>query len=191
MTPHPDQRYIKALLANDSLMLNEIYTLFAPRIRRMILQNNGSEADAADIFQEALVAIYQRARREEFVLTCPFDAYLYIVCRNRWINTLNKSGSQQVTFTDTAGYNTGEDSFKEAEITRQQYERRSLLLQKLGELGEGCRQLLELSWSGLPLEEVANKLKNTYGYIRKKKSECMAKLAALVKKSPQFSNLQW
>jgi DNA-directed RNA polymerase specialized sigma24 family protein len=92
---------------------------------------------------------------------------------------------------DTAGYNPGEDAFKEAEITQNQYERRNLLLQKLKELGEGCRRLLELSWSGLPMDEVAQKLQNTYGYVRKKKSECMAKLIALVKASPRFPNLQW
>jgi RNA polymerase sigma factor (sigma-70 family) len=191
MTPHPDQQYISALLNNDTTLLKQLYEKYAVKIKTMILKNNGTEADAADIFQEALVAIYQRAKKQDFVLTCPLEAYLYMICKNRWLNELNKKAVRRVTFTDTEGFNIGVDAFKDAEIVNNQHERRNLLLQKVKELGDGCRQLLELSWSGLPMDEVAKKLQNTYGYIRKKKSECMAKLIALVKKSPRFANLQW
>jgi RNA polymerase sigma factor (sigma-70 family) len=114
-----------------------------------------------------------------------------MICKNRWINELNRKSGRTVTFMDTEGYSHGEDAFKEAEITHHQHERRNLLLQKVKELGDGCRQLLELSWSGLPMDKVAEKLQNTYGYVRKKKSECMAKLIALIKASPRFANLQW
>lgn len=191
MTPHPDQQYITALLNNDTVLLQRLYENFSGKIKAMVLKNNGTEADAADIFQEALVAIYQRAKKGGFVLTCPLDAYLYLVCKNRWINQLNRKSGRVVTFLDTEGYNYGEDVFKQAEIDRNQHERRNLLLQKFKELGEGCRQLLRLSWSGLPMDEVAAKLNNTYGYVRKKKSECMAKLIALVKTSAGFSSLEW
>lgn len=191
MNPHPDQHFIEAILTNNTATIRLIYERFAGKICKMVLQNNGSEADAADLFQEALLAIYQRATNRDFVLTCPFEAYLYMICRNRWLNELYKKGVRKVTFTDPEGFNHGEDVFAQAEITRNQYERRNLLLQKMKELGEGCRQLLELSWSGLSMEQVAAKLNNSYGYVRKKKSECMAKLVALVKAAPGFSTLQW
>jgi RNA polymerase sigma factor (sigma-70 family) len=191
MTPHPDQKYITALLNNDTVLLKQLYANYAVKISAMIQKNSGTEVDAADIFQEALLAIYQRAKRENFILTCPLDAYLYMICKNRWINELNRRSGRTVTFMDTEGYNHGEDSFKEAEIVHNQFERRNLLLQMVKELSDGCRQVLELSWSGLSMNDVAKKLQNTYGYVRKKKSECMAKLIALVKASPRFANLQW
>jgi hypothetical protein len=31
----------------------------------------------------------------------------------------------------------------------------------------------------------------TYGYARKRKSECMARLIALIKTDPEFENLKW
>lgn len=190
--PHPDQQYIEALLNNDRPVLEEMYKKFAGKIKNMVLQNKGTLTDGADIFQEALMAIYQKAVAGTFVLTCPLEAYLYLICRNRWINELNRRGNRKVTFTDTEGYsNLGEDSFKNAEAVVNEQARRKLLEAKLEELGAGCRQLLKLSWSGKPMEEVAAILNNTYGYIRKKKSECMAKLIALVKQSPQFAALQW
>ncbi len=190
-TPHPDQQYIDALLSNDSIVLDEMYKKYSGKIKNMIVQNSGTPTDAADIFQEALLAIYQKAKQHSFVLTCPLDAYLYLICKNRWINELKKRSNSKVTFTDTEGYNLGEDTFNDAAITMNGLERKKLLEQKLKELGEGCRNVLQLSWSGKTMEEVAQALNNTYGYIRKKKSECMAKLIALVKQSPQYTQLQW
>ena len=187
---HPDQKYIDALLRNDRRLLEEIYKKYAGKIRNMVVQNNGTGSDAADLFQEALIAIYQRAVNGAFVLTCPLEAYLYLICRNRWINELGRQ-RKKVTFTDTEGYTYGEDVFSNAETTANGYARRKLLEEKFRELGDRCRQLLTLSWDGKPMEEVARLMDNTYGYIRKKKSECMARLAELVKNSPQFANLQW
>ncbi len=173
------------------MLLNKLYEKYSGKIRDMVLKNNGNAADAADIFQDALLDIYQRAKEKGFVLTCPLEAYLYLVCKNKWINKLNKKANSGVTFTDTEGYNFGEDVFNSAAILQKQNERNVLLAQKFKELGEGCRELLELSWTGISMMEVAEKLQNTYGYIKKKKSECMGKLIALVKKSPEFANLQW
>ncbi len=65
------------------------------------------------------------------------------------------------------------------------------VMDKVAMLGESCRQLLHLSWSGKSMEEVAGLLNITYGYARKKKSRCMAKLVTLVKQSPEFDSLKW
>jgi RNA polymerase sigma factor (sigma-70 family) len=188
---HSDQRYIVALLNNDQPVIEEIYVKYADKIKGMVLKNNGNENDAADIFQESLIAIYQKAKTKNFILTCPFEAFLYLVCKNKWINELNKRKTQGVTFTDTGGYITGEDILQQALQATRDNERKKLLEEKLAELGEGCRRLLQLSWSGKAMDEVAAILKVTYGYVRKKKSECMAKLIRLVKQSPHFNALKW
>ena len=54
----------------------------ARRSKNYILRNSGNESDAADIFNEGLMAIMRRARRGALQLTCPFGAYLMMVCRS-------------------------------------------------------------------------------------------------------------
>lgn len=189
---HPDQKYITALLENDPVLLNELYDKFSGKIKWMILQNNGSETEAADIFQDALLSIYNKAREGQFTLTCPLEAFLYLVCKNKWLNNLSKKKNQKVTNVDTDGFNfIGEDNFRLAEDCVLQQERSNLLAQKLNEMGKGCKELLRLSWSGISMDEVAKKLGVTYAYARKKKSECMAKLISLVKAAPNFNSLKW
>lgn len=192
MEIHSDQQYVQALLDNDNSLLQEMYAKYAPSITNMVLKNNGTEADANDIFQDALIAIYQKAKNEGFKLSCPLGAYLHLICRNRWINELKRKGNNTVTISEDGGYSDiGSDVFKEAAIVQNNFERRALLTKSLALLGEGCKSLLTLNWSGLPLDTVAEKLSMTYGYVRKKKSECMEKLITIVKTAPNFETLKW
>jgi RNA polymerase sigma factor (sigma-70 family) len=187
---HPDNKYIQALLQNDSALLDELYTRFSGTITRMVLKNNGTEDDAADIFQEALVDMYKKAK-SGFTLTCPMEAFLFMICRNRWINTITRKKYKNVTFADDEGYSNlvSEDSFTNAEQILLSQNRKNLIETKMAELGESCRQLLEYSWAGKKLEEVAGLMQTTYAYIRKKKGDCMGKLIDLIKNAPDFQQL--
>jgi RNA polymerase sigma factor (sigma-70 family) len=188
---HTDQRYIEALIANDYAVIEEIYQRFLPRINRMVTGNSGSEMDAADIFQEALLMIYRKAVNDRFTLTCPMEAFLYLVCRNRWINELHRRKNKSVTITGEEGFDTGQDSTLNYQQFIIQEERRQLVEEKLKQLDDGCRKLLQLSWSGKSLEEVAGLLNFSYAYVRKKKSGCMSRLMQLVRSSERYQALQW
>lgn len=191
MTAHPDHKYIEALQNNDSLLIEEIYSRYAGRIRQFVVKNSGTETDAADLFQDVLIELHRKATRQQFTLTCPFDAFLYLVCRNRWINELHKRKGKTVTIAGDEGFNINEGVTENYEALHIQEKRKNLVEEKLGELGEGCRNLLTLSWSGKPLQEVAAMLNFTYAYVRKKKTECMSKLISLVKEAPGFNALKW
>lgn len=187
---HPDNKYINALRDNDQVLLDELYTLFSGKIKKMVLQNNGSEADAADIFQEALVDLYKKAKTG-FTLTCPMEAFLFMICRNRWLNTITRRKYNNVTFAEDEGYSNlvSEDSFAVAEQIKTNQNRKNLIDSKLVELGGSCSELLQLSWSGKKLELIATLMNTTYNYIRKKKSDCMGKLIDLIKGSPDYQLL--
>ena len=180
MTIHPDQKYITALLQNDVQMVDQIYRFFSPPIRRYILQNRGDEADAADIFQEALLDIYNQAKYKGLTLTCPFEPFLLLICKRKWINQLKKSGRSPVTkmADDLSDY--GEDVFASAEQLMRGEDDMRLLLAEFARLGEKCREIIKLSLSGRRQEEIAAALGVSYGYLRKKKSECLATLMAYV-----------
>jgi len=189
---HPDQQYIEALLTNDVPLLNDLYRQCFGKVKRMVLQNNGSGTDAADLFQDALLSIYHKAKIKGFTLTCPLEAFLYTICKNNWMSEMKKKKTRGVTISDPEGYSSmGDDDRRLAEECQLLQSRQSLLAEKLADLGESCQRLLHLSWSGKPMEEVAAALRVTYGYARKKKSECMARLIMLVRESPQFNSLKW
>jgi len=187
---HQDQRYIDALRHNHQPVLEELYKNFAGKIKWMILHNHGTEADAADVFQDALLSLSRKAATGNFILTCPFEAFLYTICKRRWLKELLKRKQQGVTFYDHKEYMIGDDNFKLVEEMELAEARRLLFREKLEELNENCIKLLRLRWGGKSMKEIAESLNISYTYARKKKSQCMAKLVMLVKGSPAFNALK-
>lgn len=187
--PHADHIYIEALLKNDSRVLSKIYEQFSYKIVAMVKKNSGNADDAQDIIQETLVTIYHQAKEKGFVLTCPFDAYFYLLCKRRWLNELKKRGNNRVTILEEVTSIT-EEQEQQAEET-QLFEQQHLLFEKkFKELGEKCQELLKTTFKIKSMEKVAEILGVTYGYARKKKSQCMGKLTQLVKNSNEFQVLK-
>lgn len=179
---HIDQRYIEGLLQNDSRIIRQIYEQFADKIKAYIIHNNGTGQDAADIFQEALTAIYQQAKTKQLKLTCPFEPFLLLVCKRKWLNELKKRSSDPVTNHDPDVYNNiGEDVFALAEQLTQQESQTKLFVNAFRQLGEKCREIIQRSLQDEHQEKIAASLGVTYGYLRKKKSECMATLIKIIR----------
>lgn len=187
MTIHADQRYIQGLLDNDNQVIGEIYRLFAAKIKYQIQQRRGSEDDAADIFQESLVDIYNQAKYKGLQLSCPFEPFLLLVCKRKWLNEVKKRGLHPVTKSSDDLSDYGEDVFGAAEQVGIQEDRVRMFFEQFERLGEKCREILRLTLTGDRQEKIAEALGVTYGYLRKKKSECMATLLSYVQ--AQQSNL--
>jgi RNA polymerase sigma factor (sigma-70 family) len=179
-TIHADQYFVTGLLQNNTIVVKEIYERFGAKVKAYIVQNNGSEDDAADIFQESLIDIYQQARSKEFYLTCPFEPFLLLVCKRKWINELKKRGRQRVT-KEPDDLSIGENVFELADQLKIQDERAGLFMEMFQKLGERCREIIQKCLSDQPQEEVAMELGVSYAYLRKKKSECMADLIKMIR----------
>ena len=186
--PHQDHKYITALLNNDSRILNELYRKFSGKIIGYVSKNNGTADDAQDIIQETLITIYHQAKEKNFVLTCPFDAYFFLLCKRKWLNVLNKKGIKQVTILEEITSITDEQEIL-ANETELHEKRTHLFQEKLIELGGKCKELLDLAFKVKKMQKVAELLGVTYGYARKKKSECMGKLTKMIKNSSNYDTL--
>lgn len=178
---HTDQRYITGLLQNDTALVREIYSRFAGKVKSHILQNSGSDADAADIFQESLIDIFQQAQYKGLQLTCPFESFLLLVCKRKWLNELKKRGRQGVTKDIDDVFTLGEDVFALAEQLQLQEANASLFMAMFQQLGDRCREIINKCLGTKQQDEVATDLGVSYAYLRKKKSECTAELIKLIK----------
>jgi RNA polymerase sigma factor (sigma-70 family) len=188
---HPDQKYVDALLTNNAAVQQELYNNFFNTIKEMVLNNNGTAGDAADIMQEALLAIYFRARKSPLLITDSFEAFLYTVCKYKWMKELGKRKSKSITIDESKDLNkAAEDYLRLIDEYLLHKERESLIMEKLNEMEESCRKLLQLCWSGKSLHEVAAILKVTYPYVRKRKCGCMGRLVGLIRRSGKYNDLR-
>ena len=188
---HPDFHHIQALLDNDSRGIEAIYQHFAGRIEQFVRANNGTTDDARDMFQESLLVITRQARRPGFRLLCPFEAYLYMVCRGRWFNELKRRQRAAVTINAAGGFTDNEDAGSLADTALREEARDHLFRRFFEQLPAGCRQLLQLAWTpDTSMKEVSTQLGVSYNYARKRKSECIAQLMGWIRSAPEFAELR-
>ncbi|MCI4669536.1 MAG: sigma-70 family RNA polymerase sigma factor [Bacteroidia bacterium] len=190
--PHPDQRYIQALRENNPKLIQEINQNFRPAIIALCKKNSGNHQEGEDLFQEALLAIWRRVREQGIELHVPFGAYLYRVAKNKWINILKQKARREVTFEDLSGYEGVEGDSEALERLELIERQEALIWERFKELSDRCQEILKGAWSQTfsSMESMADSLGVSYGYLRKKKSECTARLMKLVKESHSFQHLK-
>ncbi|MBG6133049.1 RNA polymerase sigma factor (sigma-70 family) [Aquimarina sp. EL_43] len=186
---HSDQKYIEALLKNDTVVLTEIYDKFVPKVVRYIKNNSGDESRAQDIIQETLITIYKQAKEKGLQLTCPFDAYFFLLCKRKWLNELKKHSNNQVTINEEV-VSIDDESVRFAEETEIFNAKHELFKEMFDQLGKACKELLKITFTTKSMEEVALKLGQSYGYVRKKKSLCIGQLTKLVQDTPKFNKIK-
>lgn len=182
---HPDQLYIDGLLQNNSAVIREIYKKFVPKVRYYICNNSGDEDKAQDVIQETLITIYNQAKTSGLQLTCPFDAYFFLLCKRRWLNEIKKNSNSRVTTFDD-NVSVEEPVAEVASLTEIFDEKQSLFDEMFQKIGEKCQEVLKLSFVTKTMEEVAEKLGVSYAYVRKKKSLCTGQLTEMIQQSPRF-----
>ncbi|MCB9232511.1 MAG: sigma-70 family RNA polymerase sigma factor [Bacteroidia bacterium] len=181
-----DQQLIDAALRGEHKAVNTLYDNYFPRISAFIQANSGDEDDARDIFQEAVMALYQRAQKGDFVLSSSLYTYLYAVCRNLWFKKLRKKPQEGVTLSEDLVSNE-EESLMEAANENQQYE---LFKRKFLELGERCREMLALFFKGMSSLEVQEAMGlASEQFVRKRKFECKKRLTELIQQDPSYKEL--
>ena len=184
---HPDWFYVEGILNGDPKVLARIKANYFARISRFILANSGSEEDAQDIIQEAILVVYEKAKKGGMELRSSFYTYLYAVCRNLWLYHLRDDKSRMhVSVRDTDAYE-AEDTVGSAIKAHRQY---ILYQEKFEELSENCKKVLGWFFKKKPLKEIAAAMKVTEAYARKRRCECRRILTEAIQADPEFTLLK-
>ena len=188
-TIHSDQIYLDGLANNDSAIIQSIYKKFVPKVVSFIRNNSGDEDQAQDVIQEVMILLFNQAKANTLQLTCPFDAYFFLLCKRKWLNELKKVSNKGVTIDDdvTSTKEPTEELLAQTEVFEEKQQLFDLMFQKLG---DKCQEVLKLSFTLKSMEEVAEKLQVTYGYARKKKSLCTGQLTQWIQEHSLFKSLK-
>ena len=176
---------IEGIRRRDKDVLKYLYRQYLPMVRYFIIRNQGSEEDAEDMFQEAIVAICERIRRKNLVLDCSFKTYFYSVVRHMWLQYLERNRIQY-EFSDM-------DEFlllEEKEIYDDFQAKKAVFQRRFLDLTELCRKILLMVVEGKSYEEIAMIIGyKGKQYAIKRKYECMKSLINRVMSDPDYKKL--
>lgn len=168
-------------------VLEFIYKNYFHQIKTLINKNEGNDEDAKDIYQDAILIIYQKIAKMNLTLNCSFNTYLYSVCRLLWLKQLEKRKLKKVFL---------EESVKfvelEADIVShfETNERLILFQDHFNKLSYNCQKILELFLAQIQLKEIARVLGyKSEQYVKKRKHQCKEKLIASIKNDPRYKEI--
>ena len=141
MKPLSDEKeLLKGLANNDRKAVETLYQENFNTIQSLIINNNGSSDDAKDIFQEAIIVLYEKVRAGGFELQCQIKTFLYSVSRRLWLKRLQQQNRY-------ASPGDSMESVVPVEEDLEAHEQRNaeseMMEQAISHLGEPCKSLLE------------------------------------------------
>jgi len=180
---HTDHQYIEALRRNDERPIREIYKQYSAQALRWVVSRGGTPDDARDVFQEALIAVFEKAQQPDFVLTCPLGALLHVIWSRKWIDRLRQKGREVEVRNEEERRYTAEvapDVMTLAEDALAEDNKQKQLGKAFEQLSELCRRLLALLSDGTAPKEAAEILQmNSVDTLYRRKNACTERWRAL------------
>jgi RNA polymerase sigma factor (sigma-70 family) len=131
---------LQGLAKNDKKAVETIYKENYSTVQSLIINNNGTADDAKDIFQEAMIVLYEKARSGTFELSCQIKTYIYSVSRRLWLKKLQQSNRFSGDLGNTEGIVQVEDDIEDHTRRDAEFE---MMEKAILSLGEPCKSLLE------------------------------------------------
>ncbi|PKV53162.1 RNA polymerase sigma factor (sigma-70 family) [Aquimarina sp. MAR_2010_214] len=182
-----DRVIIAGIIDGDEKILTCFYKENIRYIQGYILRNNGNSEDVEDVFQDALVVLYQKLRSGLLELRVPIKTYFYGICKNLWRNRLKKK-KKLIINDEQYGFNERVGESLIADIENQ--EREHLYRKHFQKLSTENKKLLYLFFEGKSMKEISKITGYSEGYARKKKFEAKKKLLKMIEKDPMYSELK-
>ena len=133
-----DDQILRGLFNHEDSAVSYMYTAYWPVILGFVILNNGTEADAKDLFQDSMLDFLEQVWTGNLVLTCKLRTYLYTICRYKWLGKLRK----RVPVADIEEYEEKAEEQMVFEEPAPELPDKEQLASAVNQLGEPCKSLL-------------------------------------------------
>ena len=147
-------------------------------VLQFILNNNGDEDDAKDVYQEAIIVLYNKIKGGNFELSSKLKTYLYSVSRRIWLKKLTQMSKKTNNIADFEDVLAIEEDVEAHEHKDMQFDKMKVALDCLG---EPCKTIIEDFYiHNLSMQDICEK----FGYTntdnaKTQKYKCLQRLKKL------------
>ena len=139
-SPIDEKALLEGLAVSDKKAVEVIYKENYNMVQALIINNNGSADDAKDIFQEAMIVLYEKAKSGTFELNCQIKTFVYSVSRRLWLKRLQQQNRFSSPGDNMEAVVQVEDELEEHERRNDEFE---MMDKAISHLGEPCKSLIE------------------------------------------------
>ncbi len=179
---------LELLKSGDKKCIEAVYKESFSSISNWVKKNSGTEKEAEDVFQDAIVAVYQKSKEEGFQLSCKLSTFIFGVAKKIWLYRLRSKGRFVHTENDFTDISEFEDLRADQLMIQSEIEK--VYKRGFDRLSEECKTILTHFFNGLSMNQIMDKLGlANEGVTRKKKFRCKNELVKLVESDPLYPEL--
>ena len=167
-----EKEVFERIRKGDEKALEMLYKKYYRMMTKLVITNSGTEDEARDIYQDALIVFWQKATSGNLVLTSKISTYIYSICQNLWRKELDRKKRLSNEEKDTA-----------VSMDMETAEKEKIIARCMEQLGDTCKKVLMYYYfEEMSMQDIAEKLgfANT-DTAKTKKYKCKKKLDELVK----------
>jgi RNA polymerase sigma factor (sigma-70 family) len=167
-----EKEIFERICKGDERALEFLYKKYYRMMTKLVITNSGTEEEARDIYQEALVVFWQKAVSGKLVLTSKMSTYIYSICQNLWRKELERKKRLS-----------NEEKDMPVIPDPETEERNKIIARCISQLGETCQKVLMYYYfDELSMQEIAERMgfANT-DTAKTKKYKCKQKLDELIR----------
>lgn len=172
-----EKSLLQGLAKNDKRAIETIYKDNYNIVQALVVNNNGTAEDAKDVFQEAMIVLYEKVQSGSFELNCQIRTFIYSVSRRLWLKRL----LLQNRFHLSEGHEDMISVDDEVEDHEKRATEFAMMERAMSGLGEPCKSLLEAFYlQKRSMQEIAA----SFGYTnaenaKNQKYKCLVRLKKL------------
>jgi RNA polymerase sigma factor (sigma-70 family) len=167
-----EKEIFERICKGDEKALEVLYKKYYRMMTKLVISNSGTEEEARDVYQDALIVFWQKARSGNLVLTSKMSTFIYSICLNLWRKELDRKKRLSNEEKDTS-----------VVMDTETAEREKIIAKCIDQLGDTCKKVLMYYYfEEMSMQDIADKLgfANT-DTAKTKKYKCKKKLDELVK----------
>lgn len=184
---YSNEELVEGIRFHKKEILNFLYRDIFRQVRWLIVKNNGSEQDADDVFQEAMIVIYRKIMQDDLRLSCSLSTFIYSIAKYLWLKELNRR--KKLAFgamEELLDICEEENANEELESLKME-----LYLKHFNEMGQDCKMILNMHLNEVPIPEITSSMGfRSDQYTMERKYRCKTKLIKKIINNPMFKILR-
>ncbi len=173
-----DRILLEGIAAEDKQAIEQLYRQHYTMVQSMVVANAGSKDDAADLFQETVIVLFEKVRTGNFDLQCLLKTFIYSVARRLWLKKLQLQQR----------FISGHDDIEETAVVEEDLEvhlkkQQDFVIMEaaMNKVGEPCKSLLQAFYLQ---KKHMNVIAQEFGYTnadnaKTQKYKCLVRLKKL------------
>ncbi|HEY4784877.1 MAG TPA: sigma-70 family RNA polymerase sigma factor [Bacteroidales bacterium] len=182
-----DIEILRGIQLQDSKVLLFVYHKNFRSVLYFIKKNRGTDKDAEDVFQDAMIVIYNKVSEGSLNLKCSLRTYLFSVAKILWLKELGLRGKNKFVIDDCDNFINENDGILEDIVDT---ERKSIFLKHYNELTEDCQKIIKYFLRGVSISEITKVMGySSEQHTKNRRFRCKKTLIEKILQNPHYKEL--